>query len=232
MDLRASRAVDGTEDFEIDAVRDYSRDRRIGSELTQPLRECVADGDVQPARPRSTTDHRARQRVLRDEIQVGAPRRDRERQVERARNPGRGDAIRIEVVRVDQVEAAPAMQPRHAVAHAQGHERRGQTHPEPRHDRVARVMNIDPGYQLGSRDSRELRVASETRIRAREPWHRRDHRRLDLARREQLLQAAKDEETMGRLLGIGEETGKRQHAQRTLARQTGGGARTSRAGFP
>ena len=135
-------------------------------------------------------------------------------------------------MRVDQVEAAPAMQPRHAVAHAQGHERRGQTHPEPRHDRVARVMNIDPGYHLGSRDSRELRVASETRIRAREPWHRRDHRRLDLARREQLLQAAQDEETVGRLLGIGKETGKRQDAQRTLARQTGGGARTSRAGFP
>ncbi len=114
---RAARggAIEWPELVQVDAVRDDAASPRAPTPMSRS-RSASAALTVTLSRLRFAAQRiiAARHRVAGDQVQVGPPRGYREWQPERARDPRGGDAVRIEIVRVDQVEGPFAVQPRDA----------------------------------------------------------------------------------------------------------------------
>jgi hypothetical protein len=158
------------------------------------------------ALPRRPEDHPPRQRIVADEVDVGATRRDGDRLLEAPPEQRRGDAVRVEVVRIDEVEIValgehPLERPDHRPVHQQGR----QVHPDLRDERIARVRDGDAVPRLLGGDAGIAAIGAEAVAGDREPRHRGDDPRGDLARAEELAEAILDEDAVARLLAVREQ---------------------------
>ena len=88
---------------------------------------------------------RAGRGILRDQIEIGAARRDHHRQAEIPRHPRRGHAIGIEIMRIDQIDAlAPRQQRADGLASWRDKENAGASvHPDLGNDQIAGMSDGD-----------------------------------------------------------------------------------------
>ena len=215
-------AIGRAEQVEIDAV---AQDRyRLGrfAERDDCVLERLADRDDPGDTTQRPLDKAARYAPLRDQVDVGAARRDHDGFAEISPEPGSGDTVRIKVVRVDQVEivALLADAPQRAQG-AGGQQRRRQVHPDPRDHEVARVVHGQSVPLLDARDAGVGAPVAEAGRAAGKVRRRRHHDALHRAGRDQMAQPAFDKNSVLRLRPIRVESREGQNSQPPHCRTVG-----------
>jgi len=192
-----------------------SRDAQLGEVAGQR----IADRDQPVGALGRAAYERTRQSVPRNEVEIGAASRDRQRQAEIARKPGGDDSVGIEIMRVDKVEALAAFQQLPNFA-AQGRVKEDgrRRHPDLGNDGKARVQDADAVALLLLRRAGEIAVAGGASQRLRHPGDRRNHLRLVAAAFEEMAQPVLDEDAMVRPLGIGVERGEDEQSHGRVAK--------------
>jgi hypothetical protein len=186
--------------------------RAVDAEGDHFVAQRIADRDDGVGPVRGPQDHLARQPVLRQQRDVRAARADHQRLVEVARQHGGGDAVRIKIVGVDQVEVEAFVD--QAADRRLGGLRQqqgGDVHADLRQHRITRMADRDPVAHFVARGARHLRIAAEARVGRREPGHRRHHARLDPAAGHQVAQAGLDEDPVSRLFPVRKQGAERQN---------------------
>ncbi len=200
---------------EVDAVaqRDERQAGRREARELDPQR--LRDRDPGARAAQRPLHPAARDHVARDQVHVGAARRDDQREAQPPRDEARRHRVGIEVVRVDEVEAlAGAHEVADAIPAGPRQRERRDAHAHLRQQRVARMEDAHAVARLALRHVGE-RGEPSARERARDPGHRRDDdrlARLAAARRARLLRAGEPvaqtlphEDAVVRRAGIREE---------------------------
>ncbi|KAF1858337.1 hypothetical protein Lal_00014841 [Lupinus albus] len=139
----------------------------------------------------------SRQRELRNQVNVGTAGRDDDGFVEVLAQHHRGDAVRIKIVRVDDVEVIAFIDDASDFFLARlGHQPRRGGHADLRDDEVAGVRDRDVVAGFRCRHLGKGRVVAEARVLRREPGHGRDDLRFDLAAGEQVAQSGFDKDAV------------------------------------
>ncbi len=151
-------------------MRSGGRPQRLKPPL-QPAR----DGDKAGSMSGCPADPPARDRIGRNQVEVVAARRDHDGPTEHPAQQYRRNAVRIEIMRIDQVEipAIPDLSPQQRQGCGENRQRR-RIHPDLRQQRITRMIDFDPVPSLAARRARERRIGAEFRRRKREPGARRD----------------------------------------------------------
>ena len=128
----------------------------------------------------------ARHRVPRDDVEIAASGGDSDGAIEGASEQNGADAVRIKIMRIDQIEiVAIADLPAQNRQDCGAKGKRRRTHPDPGNYRIARMLDLQPVAGLFPRHSRKHGISSEPRRREREPRAGRDNTgRNDAARNE------------------------------------------------
>ena len=151
-------------------------------------------------------DQRTRQHVSRNQIDVGAARRDDGGKPQRPTEPDGGDAVRIDIVRIDCVKTltrgqqAAQRRQRGAVEQVRRHR-----HADPGNHRIPRVMHRDAVAQFDRRHARMARPVAEARRSAREPRHGGDNGAAGLSAGDEMTQPVLHEYTVVRPHIVGVE---------------------------
>ncbi len=150
-----------------------------------------------------------------DQVEIGPPAGDRDREVEGLAEARGRDAVGVEVMSVDQIEALARRDQPPQGARRRAIEKAGRKrHAELGDHGIARVVDRDPVADLGARRAGEGGVAPETRARERKPRHRGEHARLDRVARHQLAQPVLDEHAVLGLGRVGVERGEGEDTHR------------------
>jgi hypothetical protein len=187
-------AMGRSEEREIDPVARYAHafldDAECRQPLFQPSRHC--DQSIRPlCRPANPPP---RSGILRDDVEIAAAGGDDHRATESASEQHGGDAVRIEIMRVDQIEVPPR-----AELSAQNRQKRRENgersgaHADLRQLQIAWMIDMQSISDLLARLPREERVAAEPSRRERRPRTGRRDARRDCAVFCQLSQTRFDE---------------------------------------
>ncbi len=164
----------------------------------------ASDTVMRPAALRRPAYQSPGQRILRYQVHVRATRRDHHWLAEAPPEQHRRHAVRVEVVRVDQVEAeAPLKDLRQSIPQSCIHKEGCARHAELGEQRVARMQHRDAVPQLFDWHPSESAIAPEHRLLERKPGHRRDHHRRRLAAAQQVPQPALHEDAEVGHLAVG-----------------------------
>lgn len=117
---------------------------------------------------------------------------------------GGRNTVRVEVVRIDQVEIGATFPtpPEDGPFQRAGHGQRLQPHPQERQHEVARMRHVYAVSSFLHRDSGVVAVRSESRRSEWKPRYGCNHGRLDVPCGEDLTQAGFDKDAVTRLDGI------------------------------
>ena len=130
--------IERTEKPEIDPVAQDVQPVVGDAELDQNIFQRLAHRDRRVGTPGSPADHRPRQPEVRDEVEIRTPCGDGQRLAETACEQGRGNAIGIIIMGVDEIEAVSLpLQPPHLGHHRQVEQERLQPHADLRDDEIA-----------------------------------------------------------------------------------------------
>jgi hypothetical protein len=164
-------AIDRPEGLQVDAVAQHTDLGGLGAELDQAVLQRGADCNHAGGLARRPADHPSRPGVFGNQVDVGAAGRDRHRPAESAAEHHRGDAVRIEVVRVDQIEieaVAPQLRDRRARRGIEAE--RCRQHADLRDQRIAGMAHGQAVPYFLQRRLVALRIVRH------EPAHEREHR--------------------------------------------------------
>ena len=213
-------AVDRLEKVEIHPVEDHPHLLRRSSQFHQAHFERLADGGDPGGTLHRPEEQPARHQEPRINDHVVAQHRHHHRLAEMLPQEHRGDAVRINIVRVDQIEVeTPFENPlEHRLDRRRHHQRRGaQAHF--RQPGVARMIDRNAVPLLVIGHAGEGAIVAEGRILPGEPGDRRDHVRFDLAGGQEVPQSLLDEDAVAGLDTVRIERRKRDRSHgRLLAR--------------
>jgi hypothetical protein len=139
------RRCERAEQLQVDAVAHHLDARGRHIQRDQLVFQRLADGHETGSAPRGPLDHPARLAIAGDQRQVGSACGDHDRLAERAPDHRGGDAVRVEVVRIDQVEVvAVADDALERGLRGEREQRRRDRHSDLRQQWVARVTMSRP----------------------------------------------------------------------------------------
>ncbi len=192
---------------------------RIGAKLQQHVAKRRADTDHRVGAGDRLLQHPAWTRVLRDQVHIRAPGGNHHRKVQLAADPHRGDAVGVEIMRVDRIELRPLGNQPGDVGQRRPIQQPGRDrHADLRDHQITRMMDgkaiplFNPGH--GS----VLRPGAEARRSERKKRHRRNHGADRLAARNQMAEAVLHENAVVWLDAVGKQRGEGQQSDRGHAR--------------
>ena len=207
--------VEWMESIKVDTVAHHMQLVVRNAQLAQRLgqRNANADGRIGPAR--GPADHAAGQPVLRNQIEIGSPGRDDHRLAQPLAQQRCGNAIGVEIVRIDDVEVeACTQQPPNGAERRRGQQHGRRCHAQLGDQRIAWVMHDDAIAHFMQRGARHARVVTKPRVGRRKPGHRCHHLRIDPARLQQLAQTGFNEDAMTGPHTAGKQCGEGQQPDR------------------
>ena len=132
--------------------------------------------------------------MLCDDIEIAPPGGDDDGAIEGASEQNSSDAVRIKIVRIDQIEVvATTNLPAQKRQQRGAQRKRRRVHSEPGQYGVARMLDVQPVAGLRARHSRKYGIPPEPPGREREPGARRDNTGADDAARNEFPQTSLDE---------------------------------------
>jgi len=210
-------AVDRLEEVEIHPMEDHLHLLRRGSQLHQARLQRLADGGDPGGMAHRPEQQPARHQEPRIDDHVVAQYRHHHRLAEMPAQEHRRDAVRIDVVRVDQIEVeSPFEDPLEHRLDRRRHQQRRGAQAHFRQQGVARMIDRNAVPLLVIGDAGEGAIVSEGRILPREPGDRRDHVRFDLAGGEKVPQSLLDENSVTGLDAVRIERRKRDRSHDPL----------------
>lgn len=163
-------------------------------------------------------DHSARPVVLGDQVDVRSACRDHHRLVERLADHGGGDAIRVEIVGVDEVEiVAVGDQSARSLEAGARQAGRGAVHADLGQQQVARVFDADAVALFVDRYGGVLGILAEARVLEGKPGHGSNYTGFNFTTRQQMTQASLDENAVAGAHTAGVERGEKQRADHDFA---------------
>src|SRR5437667_2208398 len=117
--------------------------------------------------------------MLRDQCDVATARRHHNRFSEAPSEQDGGDAGRVEIVSIDEVEVIASLEePAQCWGARRGEQERGGAHTDLGHQRIVWVQYLDVSMYLAPRRPRPCSVSTKPRMGRREPRDRRHHHGL------------------------------------------------------
>ena len=187
-------AVVRVEQRQVHSVAQNANPVGADAEFDQPALQPAGYRDQTVGVARCPADPAARHRVLCDDIEIAASGGDDDRAIEGASEQNGSDAVRIKIMRIDQIEVAAA-----ADLPAQKRQHRGEkgerrcAHSDPGQYGIARMLDVQPVAGLLARHSGKYGIPPEPSGREREPGARRDNTGADDAARNEFPQTRLDE---------------------------------------
>ena len=197
-------AVARVEQRQVHSVAQNANPVGADTELDQPALQPAGHRDQTIGVPRCPADPAARHRVLCDDIEIAASGGDNDRAIEGASEQNGRDAVRIKVVRIDQIEVAavPDLPAQKRQDRGAKGERRC-AHSDPGQYGIARMLDMQPVAGLLARDPGKHGISPEPSRREREPRTGRDNTGADGAARNEFPQTRLDENPVLGLQQVG-----------------------------
>ena len=198
------RSVLRREQLQIHAVAENFHAAARHAQLDQPFAQRLGYRDHAGRLRCGPANQPPRNPVLGHQVHVRATRRDHHWPAETPTKQDRRHAVRIEIVRVDQVKAEARLQDlREQVPERSIHEKGRARHADLGQQRIAWMQYGEAVSSFLPRHPGEGRVTAKRLVLEREPRHRRDHHGGDLTALDQMTQSVLHEYTMIGRLGIG-----------------------------
>ena len=178
----SGRPVAQGEALQVDAVAQRQRPFFMRAQPDQPSPQVLAHRHVRARLLRGPDDPPASRHVARNQSQVGSPGGDHDRQTQGERQFCSRHPVRVEIVRVEDLEGlASGLQAAHRAERGMEDRAWSPTAADLRQHRVARMQDAHARPDFLHRNPRVRGVPAEQRVRAREVGRRRNDRGLDAA---------------------------------------------------
>ena len=217
--LRAAPRSRRIEHGGIDPVAQHDDLRRIDTEVDECLFEAGRHGHHRRRAPGSPQHPPAGAGLTGDQVDIGAARRHDERRLQPLREQRCRDAIRIEVVGIDQVRSPAVVGPAlHVGCTGPGHRARLQADADLGQHHVARIGHLQStAADITARRRGRAGVPAEPTRSERKPGHWSNHSGIDLTLAQQMLQPSLNKDAVTRLRRTWEERAESQQPEAVSA---------------